>query len=225
MKPFILVTPSFNENGNNSKYMLNNYYTKAVLDSGGIPLLTPYENIEFVDEILDKVSGLILSGGGDIHSSFFNEELDERACYINEIRDEFEINLCLKAIERNMPILAICRGCQLLNVALGGNIHQHIDGHVDPQDDDLTHKISVVENSLFDRLYDNKTFNVNSIHHQCIDKYSDDIEILAYCDDIIEGIRLKNKKFIVGVQYHPERIYNKTKESKILFDEFIKSCK
>ncbi len=220
MKPFILISPSFDDSI--SKYTLNKFYTEAIEKSGGIPLLIPYESINYIDEILDKVDGVVLSGGGDIHAKFFNEELDEKAGFINVFRDEFEIKLCQKALERDIPILCICRGVQLLNVANGGSLKQHIDGHVNSTDD-LMHSIKIVENSYFDKLFGELEFEVNSIHHQALKTVCDNVEILAYSDNIIEAIKLKDKKFVVGVQYHPERIYGKV-ESKILFDEFVKQC-
>ncbi len=221
MKPFILISPSFDNSI--SKYTLNKFYTEAIVKSGGIPLIVPYESISYIDEILDKVDGIVLSGGGDIHARFFNEELDEKASFIYEFRDEFEIKLCQNALERDMPIFCICRGVQLLNVAIGGTLKQHIDGHVNATDD-LTHKIDVVPNSYFTELFGKESFVVNSIHHQALRDISENVEVLAYSNDIIEAIRLKDKKFVVGVQYHPERTYENV-ESKKLFDAFVDECK
>ncbi len=223
MKNFVLITPSYDDII--SKYTLNDYYTASIKKSGGIPLVVPYENTDCIDDMLDLASGLILSGGGDLHSKHFNEELHPKAALINELRDTFEIELCKKALERDMPIMGICRGAQLLNVVLGGNLHQHIEGHVKKEEDanDITHFTTVVEGSYFDEVYENKTFTVNSIHHQALKDIPDCIEVLAYCDDIIEAIKVKDKTFVVGVQYHPERIYD-TVESKFLFDEFVIQC-
>lgn len=223
MSTFILVTPAYDSKI--SKYTLNDYYTKAILKSGGIPIITPYENMNHIDDILDNVSGIVLTGGGDIHARFFDQELDERAGSVNVLRDEFEINLCNEALRRDLPILAICRGMQVLNVAIGGDIKQHIDGHFDKNDDDLMHTIKLEKDSYFHNLFQKECFDVNSIHHQALDITNDDVEILAYCGDIIEAIKVKNKKFVVGVQYHPERIYDTHDESRLLFDTFIKYCR
>ncbi len=222
MEKFILISPAFNDE--NNKYMLSDFYSKSIIKSGGIPIITPYENIDNIGKLLDKIDGVVLSGGGDIHSRFFNDELHPKASYINEFRDEFEIKLCKEIMERDIPMLCICRGAQILNVALGGNLHQHIEKHVEDGNDNLEHKIDVVENSYFEKLFNNKSFSVNSIHHQAINECPNNVEVIAYCDDIVEAIKVKDKKFIVGVQYHPERIYNTHEESKILFDEFIKHC-
>ncbi len=222
MKKFILISPAFNNDIN--KYTLSNFYTKAIVQSGGVPIMTPYENIDNIDQLLDSVDGVILSGGGDIHSKFFNDELHPKASFINILRDEFEIKLCQEIIKRDMPLLCICRGAQVLNVAVGGNLHQHIENHVEDGNNDLEHNIDIIENSYFERLFNKKCFNVNSIHHQAINECPSNVEILAYCDDVIEAIKIKDKKFIVGVQYHPERLYETHPESKILFDEFMKYC-
>ncbi len=223
MKNFILVTPSYEDEI--SKYTLNNFYTGSIKQSGGTPLVVPYENTDCIDDMLDIASGVMLSGGGDLHSKYYGEGLHPKAALINDLRDTFEIELCKKALERDMPIFCICRGAQLLNVVLGGTLHQHIEGHVKKTEDtqDLTHFATVVTGSYFDELFENKTFMVNSIHHQALKDVADGVEVLAYCDDIIEAVKVKNKTFVVGVQYHPERIYENA-ESKLLFDEFVKQC-
>lgn len=221
MKTFILISPNFDSSI--KKYTLSDFYTKAILQSGGIPIITPFENINNIDDMLDGISGLVLSGGGDIHADFFDQQLDDKARYINVFRDEFEIELVKKAIERDIPVLCICRGAQILNVALGGDINQHIENHFEKDNDELSHDINIVCGSYFDKLFNKNSFCVNSIHHQSIKSCAKNIEVLAYCGDTIEAIRLKNKKFVIGVQYHPERIYD-NEESKILFDEFIKCC-
>ncbi len=220
MKPFILISPSYDDES--MKYCLSKYYAKAISDSGGISLLTTYENIDYINQILDKVDGVLFSGGGDIHAKFFNEELDINASSVNEIRDEFEIRLCKEALKRDMPLLCICRGIQILNVVNGGKIIQHIENH-NSDTTILMHNIDIVENSYFHNIYDKKSFKVNSIHHQAIKNVSDNVEILAKCKDTIEAIKFRDKKFVLGVQYHPERIYDNI-ESKILFDNFIKAC-
>ncbi len=219
MKNFVLITPTYDESI--SKYTLNNFYTSSIRQSGGVPLVVPYENIDDINEMLDLASGLVLSGGGDIHSKHYNEELDPNALYLHELRDEFEIKLLKEALERDMPIFCICRGAQLLNVVLGGSLHQHIEGHVDG--DNCKHSITVVEGSYFDELFENKTFTVNSIHHQALNRVAETLDILAYSNEVIEAVKVKNKTFVVGVQYHPERIYEYP-ESKTLFDEFVRQC-
>ncbi len=223
MKNFILITPSYDDSI--SKYTLNNFYTGSIKKSGGVPLVIPYENTDCIDDMLDVASGIVISGGGDIHSKVYGEELHPKAGLINELRDVFEIELCKKALERDMPIFAICRGMQLLNVILGGTLHQHIENHVKNDDDidDLTHSVTVVKGSYFDDVFKDKTFTVNSIHHQALKNVAENLEVLAYCDDIVEAVKVKNKTFALGVQFHPERIYEST-ECKFLFDEFIKHC-
>ncbi len=223
MKTFILVTPAYDNA--KTKYTLSDFYTKAILKSGGIPVITPYENIDHVEDLLDNVSGVVLTGGGDIHAKFFGKELHEKADGLNVLRDEFEIKLCQLALERDLPILAICRGMQILNVAMGGGLVQHIDGHYEAGEDDMLHDVSVVNGSYFNTLFEENNFQVNSIHHQAVKDVKDNVEIQMYCGDIIEAIKVTDKKFVVGVQYHPERIYSSHCQCKVLFDEFINACK
>ncbi len=222
MKKFILITSSVDEN-NSSKYSLHDHYSKVIESAGGIPIITPFQNAENIDRLLDIVGGVLLTGGGDIHAKYYNQELHEKASLLNEDRDRFELELCKKALERNIPIFAICRGMQLINVVLGGTLNQHIEGHVN-EAEDLTHPINVVEGSYFDKIYNNKTFVVTTLHHQSIKEVAEDIEVIAYSEDnVVEAIKVKNKTYVVGVQYHPERIYDKI-ESKILFEDFINHC-
>lgn len=224
MKPVILISPNFTFE--NTKYTLSNYYTKAIVKSGGIPLICPYDNIDDIDEILDKVDGVLLSGGGDIDAKFFNEELAEEANFINPFRDEFEIKLCNKTIDRDLPILAICRGVQIMAVAQGGNINQHIENHVSTDDEDgFRHEITIKKDSLLNNLFNKDKIYVNSIHHQSINNLPENFEVIAFADGVIEAIHNSEKTFTVGVQYHPERIYDEDVESKLLFDEFINKCK
>ncbi len=225
MRPIILVTPRLVDD---KTYALSHNYTNAIKEEGGLPILCSYGNTEEIDDLLDLVDGIVFSGGGDIDASFFGEETDERASCIYDFRDEYEIQLCKKAIERDMPILGICRGVQILNVSLGGTLKQHIDGHYvkDADGTDLLHNIIIEENSRFEKMFAEKNIGVNSIHHQCIDKLGEGLTVQCYSTcGLIEGVVMESKKFVVGVQFHPEIIVNDHDEYKVLFKEFLDACK
>ncbi len=231
-KPLIAITPSLDKD----IIKINNDYCRAIKSSGGIPILLTYTNFEDIEQILEVVDGIVFSGGGDIHAKFFDQQLDEKANSINVIRDKFEIKLCQLAISRNLPILCICRGMQVLNVALGGNIFQHIENHgfYDKRNEPV-HKVHILSKTKLFKIFNQSTVQVNSMHHQAVDRLGGGIIPSAIANDntnaseqttgivptIIEAIEVTDSKFAVGVQWHPEALYTLQYS---LFDEFIKSC-
>lgn len=202
-------------------FTINKNYCEAVLKFGQLPLLISSYDVNQIDNILKMCDGIILSGGGDIHSKFFDQTLHPKANSINIERDEFEIALCKRAIKKNKPILAICRGMQILNIACGnGSLFQHIIGHVQDKPRDLTsHDVIVKDNSILHKIYKQRIISVNSIHHQAINKVGNGLDISATSQDIIEAIELKSCKFVIGVQWHPEALLGSVHDE--LFKAFV----
>lgn len=165
-------------------------------------------------EIMSKASGLLLSGGPKVHPGRYGKEYDTARCYIDASRDTLEFNLLNIAIEKQMPILGICRGLQLLNVAFGGTLFVDILAdfgskiiHRDKEFGYCYHEISLIKNSMLYKLLLIENFTVNSFHHQGIEKLPDEFIANALSDDgFIEGIERKDtsKPFILAVQWHPE---------------------
>ncbi len=227
MKPIIGVTANINEN----QFLINKLYCNAISSADGIPILLTDLNNETDNEVhtqdysklLDKIDGLLFTGGGDIHSKFYNEELHPKADTIFEERDIFELELCKLALEKDIPILCICRGIQLLNVALGGTLIQHIENHCfSDRKHETVHGVKVVENTLLRDILKTNHIEVNSIHHQCVGKIGKNATISAISDDdIIEAIEVTNKKFVLGVQWHPETLYKNFAEHYKIFEKFI----
>lgn len=117
------------------------------------PIIIPYG--KHIEQFIDLVDGILLTGGGDISEEFLNEPLHEKAMSICPLRDKFEINVCTEAVKKNIPILAICRGMQILNVALGGTIHQHIENHMQTEERNIeTHDVNLVEGSIIYKVYE-----------------------------------------------------------------------
>ena len=164
-----------------------------------------------------EAGGLLLTGGADIAPDFLKQAVPDPQILQTDTdpeRDRWEFAAVHDALERGLPILAICKGMQLLNVALGGTLHLDIPGHNVPEM--KTHDVQRLRTeSAAAHRYD----KVNSSHHQAVDQLGDGLEVEAWCasDDIIEQIRLRDYPFALGVQYHPERgtIYN------ALFDDFF----
>jgi len=165
----------------------------------------------------EQMDGLLLTGGPDVTPEFLNQPVPDPSVIekdVNPDRDRWELDTIKKAIERGLPIFAICKGLQTLNVALGGTLHLDITGHNLP--DQKTHDVQPLRS---DRKTRHRFEKVNSSHHQAIDRLGEGLEVESWCatDDIIEQVRLRDYPFALGVQYHPERgkIYDG------LFDDFV----
>jgi putative glutamine amidotransferase len=166
---------------------------------------------------LDDVDGLLLTGGSDIAPEFLKQEIVDPGALDDDVdlaRDRWELKTVPKVLARGLPILAICKGMQVLNVALGGTLKLDIPGHRIPEMKD--HDLQPLRN---DRAAAHRFEKVNSSHHQAVDRVADGFEIEAWCatDDIIEQMRLRDYPFALAVQYHPERgkIYDD------LFEDFF----
>ena len=211
MSPIIGITPALED----TRFFLNKKYISAVLDNGGLPLILLNK------ELLSKVDGLILSGGGDIDSSFFGQPPHPKIDTVYIERDEFELELYAEAKKMNIPILGICRGLQLINVAEGGTLIQHIENHSFSPRDALIHDVIINKESILYDIVKTSQISVNSIHHQVIDKAGRDIRITAYSkDNFPEAIEVLNSE-ILAVQWHPEELYKNHEAHQKLFRHFI----
>ena len=186
------------------------------------PFLSRYSDVKVWNAAAGKVpfqqiDGLLLTGGPDIAPEFLNQPVPDSSVIEKDVdpnRDRWELDAIKKAIARRLPILAICKGLQTLNVALGGTLHLDIAGH--NLLDQKTHDIQPLRS---DRKTRHRFEKVNSSHHQAIDKLGGGLAVESWCatDDIIEQVKLRDYPFALAVQYHPERgdIYDE------LFDDFM----
>jgi len=184
--------------------------------------------------IISKADGLLLSGGPDIHPFHYGRTDDTAQCSIDLYRDTLEFELINQAIKREIPILGVCRGLQILNVALGGSLIVDIPNEVNNYEThqidsgDAYHSIKISESSIIYNLSGLREYEVNSNHHQAIGRLSDQLKATAYTtDNIIEAIEYKDKgkPFLLGVQWHPERMALDSIMSKIIFNSFINEVK
>ena len=160
-------------------------------------------NIEAVEDAttMEGLDGLVLAGGTDIDAALYgaarHPETGEPDCD----RDRVEVALLREALERDLPVLAICRGMQMLNVALGGTLAQHLEGHLWPGQANA-HGVSIAAGSRLDGILGTA---VNSRHHQCVARLADGLLVVGRApDDVVEAVELPEKRFVVGVQWHPE---------------------
>lgn len=222
MKPVIGITTSLIEGfaANDQNYSI------SVVKAGGIPLLIPpLHDLRQVVEIVKRIDGLILSGGQDISPMLYDEDPHPKCGEFSDRRDQFEIAMYQQAKSQNMPILAICRGFQLVNAIHEGTLVQDIVAqredslvHAGPNAEVTRHRIQVMEDSLLFRCL-GETAIVNSIHHQAIKDLGKDFVITAKsADGVIEGFEGDN---LIGVQFHPERLHRQEPFLEI-FREFIR---
>lgn len=170
---------------------------------------------------LEQMDGLLLTGGSDIAPEFLQQKIIDASVLEEDVdpaRDRWELEAIARAMARGLPILAICKGMQILNVALGGTLKLDIPGHKLPEMKD--HDVQPLRH---DAKSKHRFEKVNSSHHQAVDRVADGFEIEAWCanDDIIEQMRFRNHPFVLAVQYHPERgkIYG------VLFEDFFSRLK
>lgn len=225
MRPLIGITTSTTPD--TERYYQWKDYVEAVEAAGGIPFLIPplkYE--ENIESLLDHIHGLLLSGGPDIDPKYYGDE-PTGVRRIDPEKDFLEINLARAALKRDIPILGICRGCQVLNVAAHGTLHQHVQGlkhfqHAPP--DYPTHTIVVEKGTRLFRILRESELRVNSFHHQAIKDLAPGFLVSARAPDgVIEGIESPNHRFVIGVQFHIEYLWSSNPSFKRIFIDFVES--
>jgi len=223
---------------------------RAIEAAGGIPLIIPAtDKLENLDSILNVVSGILITGGYDVDPKHYNEAdqyskgllgdletlSDEDAGFFakfSERRDEMEIALVQKAYDKSIPVLGICRGNQVINVAMGGSVYQDIimqeassNEHTDIDKwNAISHNIVIEKDSrLYDILKEDQ-FGINSLHHQSVKDLGHNLKVAARAEDgIIECIESTDDRFLMGVQWHPEMLAHDDAQQSI-FRYFIKCC-
>lgn len=215
-------------------------YFDAVQRAGGVPLLIPPMPDEDLKIALDRLDGLMFIGGYDYCPSLYGEKLDDATKkklnveLAHERRIDFDFKLIRMALEKQaMPILGICAGAQLLNIELGGTlitdiVHELPDSQVlhasknGWQDGFKRHEVVLEPKSIIAGIYKNLRIDVPTSHHQSVDKPGRGLSIAARADDgIVEAVELGERKFVIGVQWHPERDYEGNRN---LFETFVNQC-
>jgi len=196
---------------------ISNAYTNAVIKAGGSPVLIPLTNdISVLNRILSQIDGLILSGGGDVYAPLFNEELHPAVESYDLERDNYDIALARMAAARQIPILGICRGHQVINVAFGGNLIQDIPSQIPKSKinhsqsevrEQGTHWVDIKPNSKLQEILKTNKVLVNSFHHQSNKTIANGFKAVASSKDgVNEAIESTENKSIIGVQWHPENM-------------------
>ena len=186
-------------------------YLEGVTRTGGIAVLLPPQPVDgaIAEQVIGRLDGLILTGGKDVDPAAYGQQPHPATEEPASDRDEWEFALLRAAIDRRVPVLGICRGPQVINVALGGTLHQHLPdvlGHSGHRVADATfasHTAHIAAGSRLNRLL-GESIQTRCYHHQAIDQLGTGLVASARCDGIVEGIESAGTDFVVGVQWHPE---------------------
>jgi len=190
-------------------------YLRAVELAGGLPVVLPPLQLDRIAPLLDRLSGVLLSGGPDLDPAAYGRAAHSELGPTEPELDAFEVELAREADARGLPMLGICRGAQALNIARGGTLHQHLpeitDGSVEHRQQErgqqVTHKVRIAPSSGLAGVLGSRRIAVNSFHHQSVDQLGDDLHAVAWADDgVIEGIEGRGKSFLLGVQWHAETL-------------------
>jgi putative glutamine amidotransferase len=234
--PIIGITATTELLRNALHVRLNSAYVRAVESAGGIPtVLPPLQNLASAAEALDRVDALLLTGGEDVDPARFGEPRHPALGPVNEVRDATEIELVSAARSRGLPTLAICRGIQVLNVALGGSLVQDIPSQrPDALDHDpegprtaRTHDVELSPASRLALVLGVTHLPVNSLHHQAVDRVAEGLRLTAWAPDrIIEGVEWDAPDWwAVGVQWHPEELVQDSEPwARRLFGAFVEAA-
>ncbi len=203
-------------------------YIDTVRRAGGMPVLLPAGE-ENIQGLLSAVDGLLLLGGGDISPGLHGGESHEAIYETDEERDRFEISLVLGAVKSGLPVLGICRGIQILNVALGGTLHAHLPDvvgetvkHKPEPSSAILHELSVTPGSQLADVMGELVFSANSDHHQAIRELAPGLSAVAEAPDgVIEAVEMPNHPWLIAVQWHPERTAAEDPVQQRLFDQFV----
>jgi putative glutamine amidotransferase len=233
--PVVGITLDSEEAGGYSKlpwYALRINYSDSVVRAGGLPMMLPHRP-ELARAYADQIDGLIVTGGAfDVDPALFGADTRHDTVKTKDNRTAFELAMVREALDRDMPVLGICGGQQLLHVALGGKLIQHIPdeianplAHEQPNPrTEPGHDVAVVPGTLLHRIVGTKTLPVNSAHHQAAKDEPAGIVVNARSPDgVIEGIEAKDKRFCLGVQWHPE--YSISGGDDKIFDAFVAACR
>lgn len=246
--PLILVTPSIEKRGvefHDLSASLSVKYDFAITQAGGIPVAAPTTtDCKLLAEVVRRVDGVLLTGGDDINPDLYTKNLPRAVHKTIEQtpdgggRDLRELVLIHEVFRQRKPLLAICRGHQLLNIALGGqliaDIRQQVPSALNHQrldkPNNVTHEVTLTANSLLAKITGGRILGVNSSHHQAVVQTADPLMATARSiDGIVEAMELKpdaakRMPFLLSVQFHPERLAEKHEQHRAIFERFIQIC-
>lgn len=238
--PVIGITPIRSQAGGRyapQRQGQNETYLDALARAGAAPLIIPYvAQPELLRALFDLLDGLLLPGGEDVAPASYGQAQQAWCGRISPERDDVELRLARWAMAGGLPVLAICRGIQVLNVALGGNLHQDIatevpgsgkhDWYPDHPRDRLSHDVALAPGSRLATLAGTTSLSVNSLHHQALQNVAPGLAVVARAPDrVIEAVEAPDHPFALGVQWHPEELAANDPRAQRLFDALAEAAK
>ncbi len=211
----------------------NEAYTASLAEAGALPILLP-SLLSEVEDLLALCDGILLPGGFDIEPDLYGQEKSPLCMKTERASDLFQLELLRLAYKKGRPILGICRGCQLINVFFGGTLYQDISLCGDKKevhsqgkkDTPFTHAVTLQKDSKLSEIFGSSSLEVNSFHHQGVDRLGRNLVATALCPDgFIEGIEQKGESWCVGVQWHPEVMMMASKGMLPLFSAFVEASR
>jgi putative glutamine amidotransferase len=234
--PLIGVSTSITVGKNPERAYVNSAYLHAIQQAGGVPVaLPPQLSAASLERIAKELGGLLLTGGGDVDPARFGEAPHPTVYEVAPARDTLETSAVQIALDRRLPILAVCRGIQVLNVALGGSLYQDVGtdpgtelrhSQQEPRDQP-THKVTVEPRSRLARVLGTDEIEVNSLHHQAVKALGRGLVAVAWApDQIIEGVELADpSRFVLGVEWHPEELVGHSEPARRLFAALVAAAR
>ena len=231
MKPIIGILADVDRNRVTS---VKGDYISAIEMAGGVPFVFPYvQNDETLGEMVDACDGIFFTGGVDISPDRYGEDKKPTCGEPQLNRDVLEFKAFDMAFKMKKPILAVCRGAQLVNVALGGTLYQDIPTEVDTDTVhrqtegiyEYSHDVEIKEGTPLFRLCGETRIKANSFHHQAIKKLGEGLAVMAQADDgIVEAVYYTGNRYICAYQWHPERLFYNDDFNRGVFGDFVKEC-
>ena len=230
-----LIGISGSHNVQDRQLFLRENYMQSVLDAGGLPVLLPQTGDETVaDALLDKLDGLLLAGGGDVDPARYGEDRLPACGESDAQRDEFELLITRLALKQRMPIFGICRGIQLLAVAMGGTLWQDVKTQLGvkaehheqkPPYNSPEHSVCFVRDGLFTHILGAQEVMTNSMHHQAVKCAGENLVVEGHSDDgVVEAVRSVHSDAVFAVQYHPEYMADGDVYAARLFKHLVKKA-
>ena len=214
-------------------FRLRDDYVRSVETAGGLPLVFAPGRPEDASDLLDHVDGLLLTGGADVDPGLYGARPHPQLGPVFRERDDFEVALVREALRRDLPLLAICRGHQVLNVATGGTLYQDIPSEIpgagahDPDVErwQTAHDVEILPGTRLREILRAERVAVNSFHHQSVRELGQDLVLSARSPDgVVEGVEMPRKRFVLGVQWHPESFWDHAPAFRPLFQALVRAA-